>query len=221
MTGSRRVGPAAPDPGEVQVAAAAAGAPDLAAVHALATGCTACADLVASRTTVVPGAFPTGAELLIVGEAPGAQEDQAGVPFIGKAGLLLDRLLAEVGLDRDRIAVTNVVKCRPARNRTPTRAEVSRCRSWLERQVGLLDPRLVCTLGGTATGWALGPGVRIGAVRGVAQPWRDRLLLPTYHPSAAIRFGPAGAPMAALRADLALAAGMLRDGSPQLRVQPG
>lgn len=206
MSGSRRVGRAAPDQGALAVSVAAAAAADLPAVSALATACAACPDLVASRTTVVPGAFPADAELLIVGEAPGAQEDLAGVPFIGKAGLLLDRLLAEVGLDRDRIAVTNVVKCRPARNRTPTRAEVSRCRHWLERQVRLLDPRLVCTLGGTATGWALGPGVRIGAVRGVAQPWQDRLLLPTYHPSAAIRFGPAGAPMAALRADLALAA---------------
>jgi DNA polymerase len=170
-----------------------------------ARGCVACPDLVAGRTTVVVGDFPAAARLLLVGEAPGAQEDSVGRPFVGKAGQLLDALMTEAGIDRAAVAVANVLKCRPPRNRPPSRAEATRCRGWLDRQVDLVDPALVVTLGGTALAWALGPGVRLGAVRGVVREWAGRRLLVTYHPSAAIRFGPAGEPMAALRADLRLA----------------
>ncbi len=186
----------------VQPALAAEAAGSLAELASSACRCVACPDLVAGRSRVVPGAFPPQAPVLFVGEAPGAQEDISGQPFVGKAGQLLDQLLAEVGLSRGRAAVTNVVKCRPPGNRTPRRSEVGNCRSWLDRQIELLQPAVVCTLGGTATSWALGPGTRLGQVRGAALPWRDRLLVATYHPSAAIRFGPAGAPLAALRVDL-------------------
>lgn len=169
-------------------------------------GCVACADLAASRTRVVPGERPDGAEVLLVGEAPGAQEDETGVPFVGRSGQLLDQLLAEAGLRRDQVAVANVLKCRPPANRTPTRAEVRRCRPWLERQVELADPTVVVALGSTAAAWFFGPSARIGALR--QQSLTERLsyagrpLLVTYHPSAAIRFGPRGAPVAALREDL-------------------
>jgi DNA polymerase len=168
--------------------------------------CVACPELVAERHTVVPGEFPSGARLLLVGEAPGAQEDETGRPFVGKGGQLLNRLLDEAGLERQSIAVANTLKCRPPGNRTPSRAEMHRCRGWLDRQVELADPRLVVTLGGTALSWALGTGHRLGDVRGRLHPWRARLLLPTYHPSAALRFGPNGVPMAALADDLRLAA---------------
>jgi uracil-DNA glycosylase len=189
---------------------AAGDATTLAAVNALIPGCVACAALAAERTHTVPGDFPTGAQLMLVGEAPGAQEDAVGRPFVGKGGQLLDRLLEEAGIGRRSVAVANVVKCRPPGNRTPTRGEAVRCAGWLDRQMALVDPALVVTLGMTALTWALGPGHRIGDLRGRAIDWRGRRLVATYHPSAALRFGPNGAPMASLRDDLAYAAGMVR-----------
>jgi uracil-DNA glycosylase len=174
---------------------------------ALAAGrCVACPELAAARNSVVVGVAPAGARVLLVGEAPGAQEDAAGVPFVGKAGQLLDALLVEAGLRREDVAVVNVLKCRPPGNRKPKRAEMDRCTPWLVRQVELVDPLVLCTLGGTAAEWALGRGVRISAVRGTEQEYAGRPLVPTYHPSAAIRFGPEGAPMAALREDLGVVA---------------
>jgi len=177
----------------------------------VARGCTACAELAATRTSVVPGECPQGADVLLLGEAPGAREDAAGLPFVGRAGAVLDELLAEAALPRASVAVANVLKCRPPGNRPPRRAETENCRPWLERQLELADPLLVVTLGGSALAWALGAGTRISAVRGAPVPWRGRTLLATYHPSAALRFGPAGEPMAALRADLALAARLVAE----------
>jgi uracil-DNA glycosylase len=188
-------------------------------------GCVGCPQLVARRTRVVPGVAPAGADVLFVGEAPGAQEDATGTPFVGRAGKLLDSLLTDAGLPRDRVAVTNVIKCRPPGNRKPKRSEIAQCRPWLARQVEVLDPVLIVTLGGTAAEWALGPGTKIGATRGTIQRYRpgevsapggtsdvigrrEWPLLCTYHPSAAIRFGSQGAPMSALREDLASAAAL-------------
>jgi DNA polymerase len=160
---------------------------------------------------VVVGDFPAGARLLVVGEAPGAQEDETGRPFVGRGGQLLDHLLADAGIDRAATAVANTLKCRPPSNRTPRRAESRRCCGWLDRQVELVAPSLVVTLGGTALAWAFGPGHRLADLRGLVHDWRGRRLIASYHPSAALRFGPAGAPMAALAADLQLAAKTLGD----------
>lgn len=175
-------------------------------------GCVACDELAASRTRVVAGQRPPGADVLLVGEAPGAQEDETGVPFVGRSGQLLDELLTEVGLRRDQVAVANVLKCRPPANRAPRRAEVTRCRPWLERQIELVDPAVVVALGSTAAAWFFGPDARIAALRAQAQvaPLKHlgRPVLVTYHPSAAIRFGPRGEPIAALRADLAQVAAL-------------
>jgi uracil-DNA glycosylase len=173
-----------------------------------ARSCTACAELAATRTQVVVGECPPGAAVLLVGEAPGAQEDERGVPFVGRAGALLDELLGRAGLPRGRVAVANVLKCRPPGNRKPTRQEVATCRPWLDRQVALADPRVVVTLGGTAAEWALGPGVRVGVAREQVHRLGERYLVVTYHPSAALRFGPAGAPRAALLEDLTRAAAL-------------
>jgi uracil-DNA glycosylase len=197
----RAVGPLA-----LEIRDRAAGCADLAAMTSVNRGCVACQGLAESRHTVVVGDFPTDARLMLVGEAPGAQEDVAGRPFVGKAGALLDQLLAEAGLARPMIAVANVLKCRPPANRAPTRLEAHRCTGWLDRQVALANPDVVVTLGGTALAWALGRGHRLRDVRGNPMQWRGRHLLVTYHPSAAIRFGPAGEPLAALRADLRAAA---------------
>jgi DNA polymerase len=175
------------------------------------SGCVACPELASARTRVVPGVRPPDADVLLVGEAPGAQEDAAGVPFVGRSGLLLDTLLGEAGLPRERVAVTNVLKCRPPRNRTPLRGEVASCRPWLARQIELVDPLLVVTLGGSAAAWFFGPSARIGVLRQAEQHAGGRPVLVTYHPSAAIRFGPAGAPRAALAEDLARAAGRVAE----------
>ena len=197
------------DSAAVEIAGSAAGIDGLESLGARMSRCVACAELAASRRSVVVGDFPVGARMLVVGEAPGAQEDECGRPFVGKGGQLLDQLLGEAGIDRGSVAVANVLKCRPPGNRTPTRAEANRCRGWLDRQVALVDPSLVVTLGGTALAWAFGTGHRLSDVRGRTHEWNGRLLLPSYHPSAALRFGPGGVPMAALRADLVLAAGTL------------
>ena len=179
------------------------------ALSARMLGCTACPELAATRTRVVPGASPPGARLMLVGEAPGATEDELGVPFAGRAGQLLDTVLQEVGLQRRTVAVVNVLKCRPPGNRKPARVELANCRPWLARQIQLVDPALVVGLGGTAAEWFLGRGVRLGASRGVVHTVDGRGLVVTYHPSAALRFGPAGAPMAGLREDLSWVAALL------------
>jgi uracil-DNA glycosylase len=203
------VSPRALDPAAAVVAERARASADLTTLAARARGCVACPELASARTTVVVGDFPVGARLMLVGEAPGANEDRIGRPFVGKAGQLLDDLLAEVGIDRTATAVANVVKCRPPDNRPPSAAETRRCRGWLDRQVELVDAPLVVTLGGTALGWALGAGTRLRDARQTVHEWRGRRLLATYHPSAAIRFGPAGEPLAALRSDLRTAAELM------------
>lgn len=171
-------------------------------------GCVRCPTLAATRTQVVVGQTPPGARLLVVGEAPGAQEDLVGEPFVGRSGQLLDRLLAEVGLPRPGVAVLNTVKCRPPGNRVPSKAETERCRPWLQAQLVATAPVLVLTLGLSATGWFLGR-VTLGAVRGQVHEVDGVRVLPTYHPAAAMRGGPAGEPMRLLREDLALAVGLV------------
>jgi DNA polymerase len=174
--------------------------------------CVACPELALARRTVVVGDAPAGARLLLVGEAPGAAEDEAGRPFVGKAGQLLDVLLDEAGVRRDEVAVINVLRCRPPGNRTPKPAEVERCRPWVVQQTALIDPELTVALGASAVKALLGRVPSLAAVRGEVHERDGRRIVTTYHPSAAIRFGPAGAPMAALRADLAWAVSLLGAG---------
>jgi uracil-DNA glycosylase len=194
-----------------EVARTAAAAPDWAALAAAARPCLACPELVAARQHVVVGDVPAGGRprLVIVGEAPGAQEDATGRPFVGRSGVLLDQLLAEAGLDRAQAAVLNVVKCRPPGNRTPKAPEVARCSGWLRRQLQLLDAPVVVAVGLSSAKWFLGPRTVLAAVRGRPHEVDGRSVWATYHPSAAIRFGPNGAPRAALAADLAAVAASL------------
>lgn len=177
---------------------------DLAALAAATRTCTACPELAATRTQVVPGVVPPGARLLLMGEAPGAQEDESGLPFVGRSGQLLDELLGELGARRSEVAVLNTIKCRPPGNRPPTRAESRTCRGWTERQLALAAPQVVVALGLSATRWFLGP-TPLAPVRGRVHDVGGVRVLPTYHPSAALRFGPAGEPRRLLREDLALA----------------
>jgi DNA polymerase len=193
------------DAAVAEVARTAAAAPDWATLATAARGCVACPELAASRQHVVVGDVPaTGRRPLVafVGEAPGATEDETGRPFVGRSGALLDQLLGEAGLDRARCAVLNVVKCRPPANRTPRAPEVARCSGWLDRQLDLLAAPVVVALGLSAAKWFLGPRTVLAQVRGRAHEVDGRAVWATYHPSAAIRFGPNGAPRAGLLADL-------------------
>ena len=187
-----------------EVARTAAAAPDWETLAAAARPCLACPELAAARQHVVVGDVPaTGRpRFVLVGEAPGAQEDATGRPFVGKSGDLLNLLLTEAGLDRSQAAVLNVVKCRPPGNRTPKAFEVARCSGWLRRQLDLLDPPVVVALGLSAAKWFLGPRTVLAAVRGAPHEVDGRPVWATYHPSAAIRFGPNGAPRAGLLEDL-------------------
>ena len=196
--------------GPAFVRAAADGAADWESLRALARSCTAC-PLWEGRTQVVfaDGAAP--ADVMFVGEAPGFHEDQQGVPFVGVSGQLLTKLLSEVGIERSQVVIANVLKCRPPANRDPLPAEVDTCKGWLRRQVHLVDPAVICTLGNFATRWALGPSVSITRVRGQRFTVSGKTVVPTFHPSAALRSGPNGAQMQALRSDIALLAKVVAD----------
>jgi DNA polymerase len=193
----------------VAVRAAADAASSWAELRAAAAECVAC-PLHAGRTQVVFADGEAPADVMFVGEAPGFHEDRQGVPFVGVSGQLLTRLLSEVGIDRSQVVIANVLKCRPPANRDPLPDEVATCRSWLRRQVHLVDPAVICTLGNFATRWALGPDVSITRVRGQRFEVSGKTVVPTFHPSAALRSGPSGAQMQALRADIALLAEVVR-----------
>ncbi len=151
--------------------------------------CERCA-LATSRTQVVVGSGDPDAELMFVGEAPGFHEDRQGVPFVGQAGRLLEGLLEDIGLSRERVYIANVLKCRPPGNRDPFGDEIEACQGYLLRQVELVRPRVVCTLGNFATKLLSGSPLGITRVRGVAQPCRlgemNVQLYPIYHPAAAL-----------------------------------
>jgi uracil-DNA glycosylase len=164
-----------------------------------AAGCTRC-PLAATRTQVVFGAGDPDADLMFVGEAPGRDEDLQGVPFVGRSGQLLDRLLAEeIGIGRDAVYIANVVKCRPPDNRDPKPDEITACRPYLERQMALIAPKVVVTLGNFATKLLLDTDQGITKVRGTSYQISAVHLVPTFHPAAALRGG--GVVLAQMRAD--------------------
>jgi uracil-DNA glycosylase len=163
---------------------------ELKAVFQQAKGCTRCPQLAASRTTVVFGSGNADADLMFVGEAPGRQEDLQGVPFVGQAGRLLDQLLGEIGLERADVFVCNTLKCRPPGNRDPHPAEIDACQDYLFRQVELIEPRVICTLGNFATKLLRGDPTGITRLRGheevrIVGPRAVRLY-PIFHPAAAL-----------------------------------
>jgi uracil-DNA glycosylase len=164
-------------------------AQQLAAYAVETAACTRCR-LAAGRTQVVFGAGDPAADLMFIGEAPGFHEDQQGVPFVGQAGKLLDRLLAGIGLARDRVYIANVLKCRPPGNRDPQLDEIEACEAHLFRQVELVRPKVVATLGNFATKLLSGKPLGITRVHGYEQETtlggRRVLLYPLYHPAAAL-----------------------------------
>jgi DNA polymerase len=167
-----------------------------------AHACVRCA-LAQTRTQVVIGSGPTSSRLIVVGEAPGKTEDEGGAPFIGRSGQLFFSLLQEeLGLTRDDCYITNVVKCRPPGNRTPTRREITACSQWLDLQRETWSHRVVVALGLTAARTLTGRQESMAALHGQVHQVDDFSVIPTYHPAAALRQGPSV--VAVMRADLAI-----------------
>jgi uracil-DNA glycosylase family 4 len=163
---------------------------ELKLLFAQAKGCVRCPELAATRKTVVFGAGNANAELMFVGEAPGASEDEQGVPFVGRAGKLLETLLGEVGLQRDDVFIANVLKCRPPGNRDPLPIEIENCQDYLLRQVELIQPAVICTLGNFSTKLLRGDPTGITRLHGRPQVLtlgsRAVTLYPIFHPAAAL-----------------------------------
>jgi len=152
--------------------------------------CVRCAELAATRRTVVFGAGNADADLMFVGEAPGASEDEQGLPFVGAAGKLLEKLLGEIGLQRADVFIANTLKCRPPGNRDPQPVEIDNCREYLYRQVELIQPRVICTLGNFSTKLLRGDPTGITRLHGqpevLAIGRRTVRLYPIFHPAAAL-----------------------------------
>ncbi|MGD0230182.1 MAG: uracil-DNA glycosylase [Syntrophorhabdales bacterium] len=160
--------------------------PTLIRLAAKAGTCRRC-ELSRTRTSVVFGEGNDRAELILIGEAPGEEEDLQGRPFVGRAGKLLDRMIERIGLRREDVFICNVLKCRPPGNRDPLPDEVEACKGYLFAQIELIRPKLICTLGRHAYNTLLGVDGRITKVRGTLTAYRGAMLLPTYHPSYLLR----------------------------------
>jgi DNA polymerase len=196
---------------------------ELEQVAAEAATCTRC-DLHRSRTQVVFGQGDPHADLMFVGEAPGFHEDRQGLPFVGPSGQLLNRLLGDIGLRREDVYICNVVKSRPPRNRDPQAEEIAACRPWLDAQIRLVDPKVVVTLGNFAAKTLLETTTGITRLRGRTFPFQGRVLLPTFHPAAALhaegRRSAGPSPLEAMEEDFQTLAKLLAEGSGELAPEP-
>jgi len=162
----------------------------LKALYLKACSCTRCPELAATRKTVVFGAGNADAELMFVGEAPGASEDEQGIPFVGRAGKLLEALLGEIGLSRSEVFIANVLRCRPPGNRDPEPIEIANCEEYLRGQVELIEPSVICTLGNFSTKLLREDPTGITRLHGRPEVLllgrRAVRLYPIYHPAAAL-----------------------------------
>ena len=151
-------------------------------------GCAACA-LASTRTKAVPGEGNGDApEVMFIGEAPGADEDLQGRPFVGRAGQLLDKMIGAMGFRRGEVFIANILKCRPPGNRTPTPDEMSVCIPFLKKQIALVRPKTIVALGATAwKGLSGDPGASISRVRGLWQSFEGIPVMPTFHPAYLLR----------------------------------
>jgi uracil-DNA glycosylase len=194
---------------------AAARREELVALYKEVSKCTKC-PLHETRTKAVFGAGNADADLMFVGEAPGAEEDRQGLPFVGRAGQLLNQLLEEIGLSREDVFICNVLKSRPPNNRDPQPSEIAACEPYLFEQVRLIQPRVVCTLGNFATKLLTGSPTGITRVRGTPQSHelggRPVYLLPLFHPAAALR---TPAVKEQLRGDFATIPALLQQALPE------
>jgi len=185
------------------------------ALRAAAGSCTRCSQLAAARTQVVFASGTVDASVMFVGEAPGAREDQEGFPFVGASGKLLDQLLAEIELSREDVYIANVLKCRPPDNRDPRAAEITNCFEYLQRQVELVEPTVVVTLGNFASKLLRNDDTAISTIRGTPELHqigvRTVWLLPVFHPAAALYRRPN---LELLRDDFALLPSLVGRGAP-------
>jgi DNA polymerase len=156
---------------------------ELAVLAKQVSACTRCSALVSSRTQTVFGVGPLDPEICFLGEAPGADEDRTGEPFIGAAGQVFNDLLRAVGLRREDVYIANMLKCRPPGNRTPLPIEINNCRGFLNRQLELIRPKYICTLGGCASQNLLNSPLTIGKLRGRFHDYKGISVLCTYHPA--------------------------------------
>jgi uracil-DNA glycosylase family 4 len=148
------------------------------------TRCRLC-EIGKTRTNAVPGEGAEDADILLIGEGPGWHEDQQGRPFVGPAGKYLDELLASINLNRSKVYIANVIKCRPPSNRDPLPTEISNCSQWLDRQIEIIHPRIIVSLGRYSMARFF-PGKTISKVHGTAQKWNDIICFAMYHPAAAL-----------------------------------
>ena len=151
-----------------------------------ACNCQKCG-LAKTRTSVVFGSGKTNADLMFVGEAPGAEEDRQGLPFVGAAGQLLTRMIEAMGLTREDVYITNIIKCRPPNNRDPRPDEITECQPYLLQQIDLIAPVVICTLGRFAAQTLLQTTESMGRLRGQIFEYQGAKLVPTYHPAALLR----------------------------------
>jgi uracil-DNA glycosylase len=158
----------------------------LAEVAAQVKACTSC-PLHASRTQAVPGEGLPSARVAFIGEAPGAEEDRQGRPFVGRSGQLLRRTIVKVGWSEDEVFIGNVLKCRPPENRDPLSDEIAACSHYLEAQLVLIKPKVIVTLGRYSMNLLISPSYQISKIRGQHILKDGQLFLPTYHPSAVLR----------------------------------
>lgn len=159
---------------------------ELEELHEKIRNCTLC-PLHKTRTNAVPGEGPATSRVMFVGEAPGAKEDETGKPFVGRSGELLTSMIEEIGLSRDSVFITSVLKSRPPKNRTPTQTEISACRPYLERQIEIINPQVIVLLGGVAISSVIGPW-KVSEAHGKFHETDNRTYFMTYHPAAALRF---------------------------------
>jgi uracil-DNA glycosylase family 4 len=161
--------------------------PDLVTLGTHCRGCQRC-DLAATRTNVVVSRGNPTAPVLIIGEGPGQQEDEQGLPFVGKSGQLLEKILESVRFDTEKdVYICNIVKCRPPENRVPTAPEVAACKGYLLEQIRLVDPKIILLTGATALKSLLGVKQGISKVRGQWMEWEGRLCMPIFHPAYLLR----------------------------------
>ena len=161
-------------------------APDWSGLRDTVSECTRCA-LHESRTQTVFGVGNQNADWMIIGEAPGAEEDRRGEPFVGRAGKLLDEMLRAVGQGRDSVFIANILKCRPPNNRDPKAEESEQCRGYLERQIALVQPRVILAVGRIAAQLLLDTDTPVGRLRGSIHYLDDIPLIVTYHPAYLLR----------------------------------
>jgi len=178
------------------------------------SNCNKCEKLCASRSQVVFGSGKPDAEVLFIGEAPGANEDKLGIPFCGMSGQVLNELLSSAGLSREDIFITNTILCRPENNRNPAKEEVANCKERLDRLIGIMDPKVIVTIGNFATERILGK-TGIKSLRGKLFSYHDKKVVPVIHPASYLYSGRNPEMFAQMKNDFKIISGITKESKKQ------